>query len=264
MADLRDLGLSEYEARAYRTLLAMGPSTARKLSNESGVPMGRIYDVLNDLETHGLTRSQTASRPKTYVAVEPDDALDRLLEVRERELEATAEQYAETVAELKADLEAGAVEGDGFWTAAVGPEEVLDLLTERIETADERIVMVAGPVSAGFDLGEVGSRITDHLEAAAERGVAVRVLAAYELASDLPPALGERYATLIEDHDSFSVRVGSETVRAVTVVDQEVCVEVPNPIDPERAFAMIDVTDRQFANEVTSAVEEEWPEATPL
>ena len=49
MASLRDLGLSEYEARVYRTLLDTGPTTAKELSRESEVPMGRIYDVLANI-----------------------------------------------------------------------------------------------------------------------------------------------------------------------------------------------------------------------
>lgn len=264
MADLRDLGLSQYEARAYRTLLATGPTTAKELSEASGVPMGRIYDVLNDLDTQGLVRSQAAGRPTTYVAVEPADALDRLLAERERELEATAQRYAETVAELKEDLEAGAVEGDGFWTAAVGPDAVLDLLCERLETADERIIMVVGPVSAGFDVGEVGTAVTDRIESAADRGVSIRILAAYELADSLPATLADRYTALVSGHENVSVRVSGDTVRAVTVVDNEVCVEVPNPIEPDQAFAMIDVADTQFATEVTTAVDDRWPDASPL
>lgn len=264
MTDLRDLGLSEYEALAYRTLLSTGQTTAKELSESSGVPMGRIYDVLNDLDTQGLVRSQAAGRPTTYVAVEPDDALDRLLAERERELEATAERYAETVAELKEDLAGGTVGGDGFWTAAVGPDAVLDLLCERLEIADDRIIMVVGPVSSGFDVGVVGTEVTDRIETAANGGVSIRILAAYELADSLPAALGDRYADLVSAYENVSVRVSGDTVRAVTVVDNEVCVEVPNPIEPDRAFAMIDVADIQFAAEVTTAVDDRWPDATPL
>ncbi len=46
MVELRDLGLSEYEARAYRSLLGAGPTTAKELSDASGIPIGRVYDVL--------------------------------------------------------------------------------------------------------------------------------------------------------------------------------------------------------------------------
>lgn len=264
MAELRDLGLSDYEARAYRTVLEIGATTARELSDASQVPMGRVYDVLNDLETQGLVRCQNTARPKRYVAVDPDDALDRLLAERERELEETREQYADAVSELKASLDVGSVESDGFWTAAVGPEAVLDLLCGRIDVTDDRIVMAVGPVSSGFDVDEVGTRVTDRIEAAAERGVSVRVLAAYELAETLPASLGDRYSELIARHENVAVRVSGDSVRAVTVIDTEVCVEVPNPIEPTRAFAMINVADRQFAGEVKQTVDERWDDATPL
>lgn len=264
MVQLRDIGLSEYEARAYRTLLAMGATTAQELSDASQVPMGRVYDVLNDLETQGLVRSQNAARPKRYVAVDPDDALDRLLAERERELEETRKQYADAVSELKASLEAGSVESDGFWTAAVGPEEVLELLCGRLDVADQRIVMAVGPVSAGFDVDRVGTRVTDRIEAAAQRGVSIRVLVTYELAESLPASLGERYSELIATHENVAVRVSGDSVRAVTVIDREVCVEVPNPIEPTRAFAMINVADPKFAGEVTQTLDERWVDATPL
>ena len=100
MASLRDLGLSEYEARAFRSLLETGPATAKELSRASDVPMGRIYDVLNSLETYQLVRSQTASRPKKYVGVEPDTALDRLFEDKKRQLEEKVDQYESIVDEL--------------------------------------------------------------------------------------------------------------------------------------------------------------------
>ena len=93
MASLRDLGLSEYEARAYRSLLKTGPTTAKELSRVSDVPMGRIYDVLNSIEQYNLVRSQSASRPKKYVAVEPDTALDRRLADKKRELEGYHDTY---------------------------------------------------------------------------------------------------------------------------------------------------------------------------
>jgi len=265
MADLRDLGLSDYEARAYRGLLTIGQTTARELSEESGVPMGRVYDVLNDLETRGVVRSQAAARPTTYVAVDPETALDRLLEARREDLAARADAYTETVAALKRDLDTGTVHDEGFWTAAVGTGSVVDLLCERIAAADDTVVMIAGPPSTGFDLDAVGQRLTDRLADAVTDGVAVQVLAAYELADSLPATLGDRYRSLVADHDAFEVRVSGDATGAVTVIDAaEVCVEVPNPVEPDRAFAMIDLTDREFAADVLATFEDRWDAATPL
>lgn len=265
MPDLRDVGLSEYEARAYRTLLTVGQTTARTLSEESGVPMGRVYDVLNDLETQGLVRSHAASRPTSYVAVDPDTALDRLLDTHREELAARADAFAETVADLKQELQTESVPDEGFWTAAVGTDDVPDLLCDRITTADDSIVMIAGPPSTGFDIGDVGQRVTDAVATAATTGVAVQVLAGYELADTLPDPLATRYQGLVQDHDAFDVRVGSDVRGAVTVIDErEVCVEVQNPVEPDRAFGLIDLTDPSFAATVLSTFRPRYQEATPL
>ncbi|MFC7046885.1 TrmB family transcriptional regulator [Halobacteriaceae archaeon GCM10025711] len=266
MASLRDLGLSEYEERAYRSLLESGPTTAKELSRTSDVPMGRIYDVLNNIEAYNLVRSQTASRPKKYVAVEPSTALDRLLDDKKRELEEKAEQYEEIVDDLQRELDVADPLGDDkFWTAALGPEESIDLLLERLDAADDRIVMIAGTPSSQFDLGHVGDRIVDHIEAALERGVEVSVLMSRDLVDDLPPSVGRRYSRGLSAHPRFAVRTVDDLTGSFNLIDElEVCVEVPNPLDPAEAFAMIDLKDPGFAADVNEKFEPRWESATPL
>ncbi len=162
MADLRDVGLSKYEARAYRSLLESGPTTAKTLSEASGVPMGRVYDVLNSLEQHRLVRSQAASRPKKYVAVEPETALDRLLDEKRRDLQRQERQYEETVAELTDELESGEPADEQFWTAAVGSEETADLLLERLAAADDQIVVISSTTTSGSEVQGTVTLVDDN------------------------------------------------------------------------------------------------------
>lgn len=265
MASLRDLGLSEYEARAYRALLRSGPTTAKELSRTSEVPMGRIYDVLNGLEQHRLVRSQAASRPKKYVAVEPDVGLDRLLEAKQRELDEQAEQYAETVETLTNDLEATAPVNGQFWTAAVGPEETLELLVERIDAADNSLHIVGGTPAAGLDLQNASGRIVDGLEAALARGVDVKLLVTPAIVANLPDDTIETYDARLSDHDNYAVRTHDTIEGTFTLIDGvEVCLEVPNPLDPQQAFAMIDLKDRSFAADVREVFQPRWEAADPL
>ncbi|MFB6093888.1 MAG: TrmB family transcriptional regulator [Halanaeroarchaeum sp.] len=265
MADLKDLGLSEYEASAYRALLEAGPATAKELSEASGVPMGRIYDVLGSIESQHLVRSQAASRPKKYVAVEPDTALDRLLEDRKRELEERATQFESIVAELTEELEHPAEPEDGFWTAALGPENSLELLLERLDAADEELRIVTGSPSSSFELGEVGGQVIEHLEDALERGVEVTMLIDSELNRRLPADVTERYASAIVGFENFEVRVATPIDGNVTVLDgREVCLEVLNPVDPDETFALIDLTDESFATEVREAFDPIWRDADRL
>jgi len=265
MATLRDLGLSEYESRTYRSLLDQGPSTAKELSSSSEVPMGRIYDVLNGLEGNGLVRSQAASRPKKYIAVEPDTALDRLVEARQRELDQQAERYESVAANLVDDLDAAEpVEGQ-FWTAAVGSDETVDLLLERLSAADEEIRHVAGLPSAQIDIGAVGERVLEAFEAALDRGVAVSVLIDPALVDTVPDDLRAAYATRLGDYDQYTIRTSTAIDGTFTLVDgEEVCIEVPNPLDSSEVFAMIDFKDAAFAADVRTVFGEQWADSTPL
>jgi len=265
MASLRDLGLSEYEGRAYRALLRTGPTTAKDLSRASEVPMGRVYDVLNSLEQHNLVRSQAASRPKKYAAVEPDAALDRLLDEKKRELQTQAEQYEEVVADLSTELDAGEPVDGQFWTAAVGAEEATDLLLERIAAAERRMVVVAGAPATGFDLGTIGERVTNKLEAALERGVEIRVLLSPEAVNALPRSVGRRYTAELSQVDGFEVRTTPGVDGTFNLFDGiEVCIEVPHPLSGDEPFAMIDVKDAEFATSVKEQFEPRWTDAEPL
>lgn len=265
MASLRDLGLSEYEARAYRALLRTGPTTAKDLSRASEVPMGRVYDVLNSLEGHNLVRSQAASRPKKYAAVEPDAALDRLLAERKEELQERADQYEAVVEDLSTDLDtADPVDGQ-FWTAAVGPKESVDLLLERIAAAEQRVVVVAGSSAIGFDIGTVGEQVTDALADALDRGVDVRVLLTPGMVDELPRSVGRRYTARLADHEGFEVRTSEGVDGTFNLFDGvEVCIEVPHPLSDDDPFAMIDLKDPEFAADVRDQFEPRWADATPL
>jgi sugar-specific transcriptional regulator TrmB len=265
MSSLRDLGLSEYEARAYRSLLRTGATTAKELSRASDVPMGRIYDVLNGLEQHGLVRSQAASRPKKYVAVEPETGLDRLLATKKRDLEEKATQYEGVVDELVGELDAAEPVDGQFWTAAVGPAETVDLLVERLSAATEDVAMVAGTPSAQFDIGEVGDRVVSELEAALDRGVEVSLLMAPDLVGTLPPRIGERYRSRLADHPAFAARTSPDVRGTFNLIDDtEVCIEVPNPLESGEALAMFDLKDPEFAGDVRRVFEPRWERADPL
>ncbi len=265
MASLRDLGLSEYESRAYRSLLQTGPTTAKELSRTSDVPMGRIYDVLNSLETHNLIRSQTASRPKKYVAVEPETALERLLDNKREELEEKITQYEEIADELESKLESADPVDEPFWTAALGGDEAADLLVERIAAADEQIVLVTATTASYVDLDVVGEQMVDELEEAIERDVSVSLLMHPDVVDGLPESVGRRYRYHLQNHQDFEVRVGHDVTATFALIDQgEVCIEVPHPMDASELFAIINLKDPDFVSNIREAFEPWWDEAEAL
>ena len=265
MASLRDLGLSEYESRAYQSLLQTGPTTAKELSRASNVPMGRIYDVLNSLETQELVRSQSASRPKKYVAVEPEKALERLLASKREELEEQITQYETIASELEEQLESADPVDEPFWTAALGPEEAVDLLVERLAAADERIIFVAATPTSRFELDVVGERIADELETALGRGVSVSTMLHPTVVDTLPESVGRSYRRYLQNEQDFEVRTSEDITSTFTLLDHtEICIEVPHPLNPREAFALINLKDSAFAQSAEEEFKPRWEESEEL
>ncbi|RJS86752.1 hypothetical protein CW701_01820 [Candidatus Bathyarchaeota archaeon] len=104
LQNMRVLGFTPYEAKAYHTLVKYGEMTARELSSISGIPYSKAYEVLSRLQEKGFVEVQKA-RP--FKAVAPRDALERYGEHLLRELEEEHRQQLRSLEErFKARVEA--------------------------------------------------------------------------------------------------------------------------------------------------------------
>ncbi|MEM1525295.1 MAG: helix-turn-helix domain-containing protein [Nitrososphaerales archaeon] len=85
---LRALGLTEYEIKAYLTLLKFGSQTASVISMDSGIPYSKIYDVLRNLERKGWIEVERA-KPSKYYPKPPVLAFNSTKMKLEKELKET-------------------------------------------------------------------------------------------------------------------------------------------------------------------------------
>lgn len=88
---LRKLGFSDYEAKAYAALLAMGELTPREISSATNIPYTKVYDALKKLEARGwatvVSRSPLVYAPKKVeeaIAIEKRKIEERLKEAEEK------------------------------------------------------------------------------------------------------------------------------------------------------------------------------------
>ena len=72
---LRQIGLREYETRAYLTLLERGVLTASKVSEYGSVPYSKVYETLNSLERKGWIEVEQG-RPSRYFPKAPTESLE--------------------------------------------------------------------------------------------------------------------------------------------------------------------------------------------
>jgi len=82
--DLKQLGLSEYEEKAYLALVKLGKSSASEVSKEGEVSYGKIYEVLSSLERKGLVKV-VPEKTKKFIASDPTNLI-KIIENKEEEL----------------------------------------------------------------------------------------------------------------------------------------------------------------------------------
>jgi sugar-specific transcriptional regulator TrmB len=90
---MTEIGFSEYEAKAYLSLLTRQPATAYEIAKASGVPTSKVYEVLGRLIDKRIVSIIDEGKTRRYVPMEPGEFLERHRSVTEA-----------LVASLKSDL----------------------------------------------------------------------------------------------------------------------------------------------------------------
>ncbi len=171
-AALKEFGLTDYETRAYVTLVINGTSSAKEISDDTGIPYSRIYDVLTALENRGWVLVQQG-RPMLYQAARPlevsqlarkeieskfkriETALIEKLEPlfgNSEEIDATPIWILRGNVEKKVRDLLGMVEKSVDILLASGREEELKTYFDDFLNAHTRKVNFSVLVPAGFDI----------------------------------------------------------------------------------------------------------------
>jgi sugar-specific transcriptional regulator TrmB len=77
------LGLNNYEAKVYLTLVEEGVSTAKNVSDITGIPYGKVYEIITSLCAKGFSMT-LPTKPMKCKALSPFDVLKN---VKEQETE---------------------------------------------------------------------------------------------------------------------------------------------------------------------------------
>ncbi|MBZ8132162.1 TrmB family transcriptional regulator [Afifella sp. IM 167] len=91
--ELQGVGFSEYEARAYLSLLRRQPATAYEISKQAGLPRPNAYSALENLTNKGAVMPVSES-PVRYVPVDPESLFQGIAAATSRRCEGLAEELA--------------------------------------------------------------------------------------------------------------------------------------------------------------------------
>lgn len=76
--ELKNLGLTEYESKAYLALLKEYPQNGYTLSKNSGIPRSRIYEVLDGLTKKQIVFEYEKEKATVYTPLEPKLLMEKL------------------------------------------------------------------------------------------------------------------------------------------------------------------------------------------
>lgn len=192
---LKEIGLNMYQRKIYAALLSRGVSTAGELSEMTGVPRSRAYDVLESLSQMGFAILKP-SKPREYVAVPPEQALENAKRVLQEKFEDQVKKIerfkrSEYINELNDLYNQGLnlVDPSDLAGALKGRYNIYQHVGGMLKEAEKNIKIL----TTERGLNELYENHFDVLRKAREKGVEIRILSplternrhAYEVLSEI-------------------------------------------------------------------------------
>jgi HTH-type transcriptional regulator, sugar sensing transcriptional regulator len=268
---LQKIGLSKYQALLYACLLRKGPLDARNLSRESHVPMGKIYETLSQLLINKII-TEHAGRPKTYEAIVPEIAFQRIYMKYYLDHEKQREDLKNTITRLEQIMERKNQAAPTLENLQImySNENILNYFI-RVHNEAKKEVIYVTQVRYGSYESEVDERtvqsLMNNLVSLLKRGISVKVLypdSPYlnffsQIASCITdPYILQMYQDLVE------IRV-CNTQHNFVLVDETTCIFEPeDQRDLARPFAMIRIRDAALNSQLRVVFGGLWKNAIPL
>ena len=172
---MRELGLTNYEAQAYASLLELGPMSAGRISQSAHIPYSKIYEVLGSLESKGWIETERG-RPSKYYPKPPSVALDTI----RLQLEDTfSRNESQILSELQPIYEKKEVhERPDIWIVR-GQYNVLSKIQEMLERSRKEILIAVSEIPV-----QVAKILFVTLTRLKERGVKISLMTTRDASTD--------------------------------------------------------------------------------
>jgi sugar-specific transcriptional regulator TrmB len=159
------MGLTEYESKAYLSLASLISATALEISDISGIPLSRTYDVLKSLHNKNFIEI-TRGKPLKYTVVPPQDVFEKSRAKIKEELD-------EAESEVKNIYESQISKSPAPIWLIYGADKIVKKEIEIISRAKSSLHIVEG-----FMFHEEVEKLNDALDKSLKKGVQTRIIAA--------------------------------------------------------------------------------------
>lgn len=164
---LEKIGLTSYEIRTFSSLLKAKELTASDLSQKSGVPYSKIYEVLGTLEGKGWIGSDD-SRPTKYFAKSPATGIETTKQKMESEFKENQNIILNELVPLYE--KSGSSEKPDIWVLS-GTVNIAAKILEMVETCRNEVLIALPEASE-----ELVKQALPKLRLLHDKGVEITVL----------------------------------------------------------------------------------------
>ncbi|MFN4336218.1 MAG: TrmB family transcriptional regulator [Candidatus Nitrosocaldus sp.] len=172
----KKLGLSAFESKAYICFFTMGNGlSAKDISKSTGIPLTRVYDVMNALEEKCLVTKNKLSKPVKYYLNDPAHSLMLLLNRKKMQINeeiTMLEQWVEEMKRITIKDAANAANVYSEWALYDSEQDVYEsLIPALISDANDEFVIVGRNI-----INTVNKRFVAEAIKSIERGIAFKTI----------------------------------------------------------------------------------------
>ena len=255
--DLENFGLSSYEAKVYVSMLPLGQTTAKDISNISNIPFGRIYDVLTSLENKGIIEKQD-TRPKRYIAKDPKTAMKNLIDYKDQEL-MTIKESASVIEQKLTKIYSSNTDESLFWSVALESDTIQRHNQKILETQNELLIYLNTPSTLTAHIQKELDFFTNSLSEILKRGVVVKLLLGGIAEKELNKHLESVKKDILPILNTIEVRFTPVITNTFDVIDKEkVVFKITNPVNESDYLALIYLWQSTFAIKMREKFMQLW------
>ncbi|MHA1377420.1 MAG: TrmB family transcriptional regulator [Candidatus Helarchaeota archaeon] len=275
---LKSTKLSNYEIKAYLTLLKNNDLTAREISRKADIPTGRIYDVLGDLKEKEMIEIQN-SRPKIYRLTQPNRAFNYLIsqiaEENKRRINKLSNQAKYLESKLhKSELIVKEDTSKIFWSTAFGWRSVFDLYIKKFTEVQEELLMTGFIDNNTIRILHLAKPFFLGIKTVIKRGIPIKYLWSFDfdtrpLSDNFKRKNETLYNKLIKKVKKMYDFTPTSNIQMkfihnripnyFDVFDKKrVLIKLQDPLNPSRFYAAINVLDPNLATELRNKFYELW------
>ena len=249
------IGLTRYEARVYVALIRRDGWTAADIARTTGVPRPRVYDVLASLVAKGLAAERPGSAAK-YVAVDPEQAMRRLMEGHEQRMELVRDEARAAARELAQPFTEGNKHQDPLdYVEVIRDRQTLARRFDELQAAvtTELLAFSKEPAVVDVERNEVGMKTaSEHL---------VRSIYEFSLLRDPVRRAGVRRFVVLGEHARFVERLPTK----LAIIDERIVMfALSNPVAGVDDLTSVVIEHADLAAVLKIAFEAVWQKGLTL